>query len=75
MTTYKNLGGTSGVAAYEAGPDRITVMFRGGALYTYTYASAGQDLIEQMKNRAAAGVGLNSFIMRFARTKYSTKSR
>lgn len=75
MENYKNLGGDSNVAAYEIGSDSIKVQFRDGSLYTYTYQSAGQSNIEQMKTLAIAGQGLNSFINRVVKKNYATKSR
>jgi hypothetical protein len=42
MERYKNLGGDSGVVAYEIGADSIKVGFSDGSLYLYTYGSAGQ---------------------------------
>lgn len=75
MEAYGNLGGNSNVTAYEIGNDWIKVQFRDGAIYTYTYQSAGQVNIEQMKKLAAAGRGLNSFISSDVRKAYASKSR
>jgi hypothetical protein len=52
MERYRNLGGDSGVAAYENGPDFIRVQFSDGSVYLYTYASAGAQNIEYMKQLA-----------------------
>lgn len=73
MNKYKNLGGDSGVSAYEIGPDSIIVQFNNGSIYSYTYQSAGRENIEQMKSLAIAGQGLNSFIMRNVRKAYAAK--
>ena len=73
MEVYTDVNGDSGVAAYEIGDDYIHVQFKTGATYSYTYASAGRDVVEQMKRLALAGDGLNSFIMRNARTSYASK--
>lgn len=75
METYRNLGGNSGVAAFEIGNDFIKVQFNDGAVYLYTYQSAGSNNIEQMKVLARAGKGLNSFIMRSVRKAYAAKLR
>jgi hypothetical protein len=72
MQAYMDVDGDSGVAAYEIGEDFIDVQFKKGKTYRYTYASAGQHIIEQMKSLAIAGDGLNSFIMRNARTAYES---
>jgi len=48
MERYQNLGGDSGVAAYEIGPDSITVQFREGSIYLYNNQSTGASNIQQM---------------------------
>lgn len=75
MERYKNLGGDSGVVAYEIGPDFIRVQFSDGAIYLYTYASAGSHNIEQMKQLATRGQGLNTFINTTVRKAYARKER
>lgn len=75
MKRYKNLGGDSGVVAYEIGSDFIKVQFSDGSVYRYTYASAGSHNIEHMKQLAENGHGLNSFINTTVRYKYSEKER
>lgn len=64
MEPYKNLGGDSGVAAYQLGGDFIIVQFKSGqwTVYTYTYQSAGSSAVETMKSLARQGHGLNSYI-------------
>lgn len=39
----------------------------------YTYTSAGSHNIEEMKELATRGEGLNSFINRHVRKKYASK--
>ena len=73
MERYINLGKNSGVSAYEIGAESITVQFSSGAVYLYTYKSAGSSNIEKMKLLAVAGKGLNSFIMRNVRKGYESK--
>lgn len=75
MERYKNLGRNSNVAAYEIGSDRITIQFNDGSMYLYTYRSAGQANIEQMKKLAEAGRGLNAFINTRVRKAYESKVR
>lgn len=74
MTPYKNLWRDSGIVAYENGNDYIKVEFSPGkwTLYTYTYASAGSSVIEQMKNLAVCWEGLNEYINR-KEPSYSNK--
>lgn len=75
MERYKNLGGNSGVSAYKIGAKSITVQFSTGAVYLYTYRSAGSTNIEKMKLLAAAGEGLNSYIKRYVNEGYESKLR
>jgi hypothetical protein len=70
MERYLNIDGDSGVSGYEIGVDFIRVQFRSGSIYLYTYVSAGQDKIEQMKVLAQTGNGLNAFINTHARKSY-----
>lgn len=76
MVPYANRSGESGVLAFEIGTDYILVEFKSGKerYYRYTYASAGEDAIETMKELALAGEGLNSFISSKAtQPEYSEK--
>ena len=75
MTPYQNLGRDSGVAAYEIGNDSITVQFKDGAVYLYNYESTGSGDIETMKQLAANGKGLNSFISTTVKKRYAAKLR
>ncbi|MGH7579669.1 MAG: hypothetical protein ACREM9_05815, partial [Gemmatimonadales bacterium] len=64
MQSYRNLAGNAGVKAYETGTDFIRVQFSSGETYLYTYESAGAANIERMKELAAGGKGLSTFISR-----------
>ena len=75
MELYRDVDGDSGVAAYERGPDFIRVAFTTGAIYLYTYASAGAQHIETMKQLAASGDGLNAYINRWVRKGYAARER
>ena len=75
MERYQNLGGNSGVVAYEIGQDFIRVQFSDGSIYLYTYASTGSHKIEHMKLLASNGQGLNSFIGTTVRKKFASKER
>lgn len=75
MDRYKNHGGDSGVVGYEIADTSITVEFRDGSIYLYTYQSAGAENIERMKKLAIAGDGLNSFIIRVVRKGYASRLR
>ena len=73
--TYADPDNDSSVAAYEYGADYIQVQFTDGSVYVYTYASAGGDHIERMKELADSGDGLNAYIMANVKYDYESKSR
>lgn len=75
MERYMNLGGDSGVAAYEIGNDSIAVQFSDGAVYLYTSQSAGARNLAEMQRLAATGQGLNSFIRKVVRKGYAQRLR
>ena len=75
MDPYRNVGGNSGVVAYESGSDFIRVQFSSGSVYLYTYESAGAENIEEMKELASKGEGLNSFINIAVRHYYARRER
>lgn len=75
MQPYLNASGQSGVRGYAIGSNYIDVYFSTGALYRYTYASAGSTAIENMKRLAVAGSGLNSYINRYVKSNYAARLR
>jgi hypothetical protein len=75
MEYYKNLGGDSGVTAYEIGVGSITVHFRDGSVYLYNNGSAGPASIAEMQKLARAGQGLNSYINLYVKKGYAQKIR
>jgi len=66
METYLDRDNDSSVESYQIGDDYIIVKFKSGRTqyYKYTYASAGASSVEEMKQLAHAGDGLNSYIKR-----------
>lgn len=70
MRRYANLRGNSPIVGYEFEPTRIYVMFRGGRVYSYSYASAGAHNVEEMKKLAQSGAGLSAYITRYVRYGY-----
>lgn len=62
MQMYANHSGRSGIYGYESGDDFIEILFTKGNQYKWTYDSAGEDNVEEMKTLAQSGEGLNSFI-------------
>lgn len=74
MERYRRLSGESGVLAFALRRDAIEVQFVDGKVYTYTYASAGREQVEQMKRLARAGQGLSTFISQHVRNNYASVS-
>ncbi|MFV8282723.1 hypothetical protein ACNKXS_14330 [Christiangramia marina] len=71
MERYRNSGGDSGVNAYEIGGDYIEVKFSNTSrTYTYSYSKAGRNHVEEMKNLAKSGSGLNGYINRYVKYLY-----
>ncbi len=63
MERYENKGGNSGVSAYEIGDDFILIKFsRNTKIYRYSYRIAGQTHVENLKQLAQNGRGLNAYI-------------
>lgn len=70
MERYSNLRGNSPVIGYDIEPHRITVWFKGGKPYSYSYTSAGASNVETMKKLAREGADLSAFITRNVRFDY-----
>ena len=75
MEEYQNLSGDSTVRGYEIGVDSITVQFKDNSVYLYNSTSAGAEHIKHMKQLAAAGRGLYTYIMLNVKKKYFEKLR
>ncbi len=75
MEPYRNIAGGSGVQAYEIGAEYVTIEFSDGAIYRYSYASAGQENVEHLKGLATAGQGLNTFLNTTLSKMYERKEK
>jgi hypothetical protein len=73
MQRYRNLGGESGVVAYDIDAGQIIVQFRNGERYLYTEDSAGAANVARMQALAKAGRGLSSFISQHVHDRYERK--
>jgi len=68
---YLDMSGRSAIVGYDNEyEDSITVFFKNGQQYTYTYDSAGEDNVQAMKELAKSGQGLNSYIYNNCRFDY-----
>ncbi|MFC1637801.1 hypothetical protein ACFL2R_00090 [Patescibacteria group bacterium] len=78
MEKFKNLCGGSNILHYKMGDDYIKINFEHTddsryCNYEYTYESAGKDNVERMKELASRGKGLDCFIIKNVRKKYSKR--
>ena len=73
MQRYRNIGGDSGVAAYELGPGSITVRFENDGTYLYDGSRPGASHVAEMRRLAQAGRGLATYINQFVRDNYADK--
>lgn len=73
MENYRNLGGKSGVKAFEVGGDFIKVKFNDNSIYLYSYRKPGSHHVEKMKILAKNGSGLNSYINLNVKFTYEAK--
>jgi hypothetical protein len=62
--------GNSPITHYQINSDSITVWFKGGKSYTYSYQKAGMSNVETMKNLAVQGSGLSAYITKNVRYDY-----
>ena len=70
---YSGTGHDSGVTAYAIGTDFIIVEFRGGPRYRYDHATPGRQHVEAIKQCAAAGDGLATYISQHVGANYAEK--
>lgn len=50
---------------YSVGADFIMIRFAGGEVYKYSYESAGEQQVEQMKALAEKQKGLSTYISQY----------
>ena len=75
MQAYNHSTRDTGVTAYQVSDDGIYVEFRDGSVYLYTIKSAGAVSIAKMKDLAAKGKGLTTYINRYVKKRYEKKIR
>jgi len=62
MTKYKNLSGNSNVDSYEYTAETFTVKFSEGTHYLYSTQKNSLNAIQQMHQKADAGIGLGTML-------------
>lgn len=71
MDEYLNNRGNSTITHYEINAQVITVWFKGGKSYSYSYnGGAGEQNVEEMKELAISGTGLSAYITQNVRFNY-----
>lgn len=73
MTPYRDWDHDSGIKAYEIASSHMDVQFKDGAVYRYTAVSAGRANLDRMVLLARSGDGLNQFINRAVKARYSER--
>jgi hypothetical protein len=73
MKRYAGLAGGTGIIGYEPEPEAITIQFKNRETYVYDYQRPGRAKVERMKQLAAEGRGLTTFINRYVRKSYARK--
>ena len=74
MEKYRDIGGNSGISAYEVGDDFIIVRFKKGGIYLYNYSITGSDHVNKMIELARIGDGLNGYINLNTKYAYARKT-
>jgi uncharacterized protein YigE (DUF2233 family) len=75
MTPYRDLSGTSGIAAFAIKPESIHVRFKHSDTpnYLYDFATTGKQHVEAMQALALAGHGLSTYIARHVQDRYARR--
>lgn len=73
MQPYIDIGGDSGVLAFETGEGWIIVQFHKGGAYLYNGANPGLEHVIEMQRLAWAGDGLNTYINKHVRKNFAEK--
>jgi hypothetical protein len=73
MEPYKDIGGDSGISAFELGRGTITIRFSDGGIYLYDGNRPGAAHVARMQALAVAGNGLNTYVNRHVRDRYAAK--
>lgn len=61
--------------SYEIGPESIDVEFSSGWVYHFSYQKPGPARVERMKELAASGQGLSTFISKHVKNRFEYRRR
>lgn len=71
MQAYNNINGSMGVCSYESGKDNIRIKLHTRKTYVYDYKYTGEEHVNNMKELAAKGAGLNHYIKNIVKDQYA----
>lgn len=75
MQRYSDRDRDSGVVEYDIGDGYIDIKFNTGSIYRYTSVSAGPLHLQRMIELARSGEGLNAYINKHTKKRYSQRLR
>jgi hypothetical protein len=73
MEHYQNKSGKSPITKFLIEDEKITVWYDDDTSYSYSYARAGQPIVEKIKELARSGEGLATYISQQAKFLYDHK--
>lgn len=65
FSVSSSTGKVTGVKGYDYDSTSITLYFKDGSTYCYSYASCGSSHVETMKSLADGQGGLNTYVTRY----------
>jgi len=73
MEIYLNLNGNSGISRYSINSTSIRIQFKTNAkVYVYSNSRPGQSHVNNMKQLAISGSGLQTYINKYIRTNFDS---
>ena len=71
MQTYTDLSGKSGILQSASAAEHIDIEWKGGKVYRYDYYQPGAIHVERMKELAAAGEDLATYVNQHVRGNFA----
>lgn len=73
MEQYLNKRGNSPITRFLIEEEKVTVWYKDNTSYVYSYALAGQPIVDKIKELAVKGEGLATFISQQSKFLYDHK--
>ncbi|MBO9635768.1 MAG: hypothetical protein J7578_21870 [Chitinophagaceae bacterium] len=73
MEHYLNKSGKSPITKFLIEDEKVTVWYNDDTSYSYSYARAGQPIVDKIRELALEGEGLATFISQSAKFLYDHK--